>query len=47
MDSKGKKMLHLGEGEHDQVIKMSKSHVSEAERGKRGQMEEDYSQGLV
>lgn len=47
MASKGKKMLHLGEGEHDQVIKMSKSHVSKAERGRRGQMEEDYSQGLV
>ena len=47
MDSKDKKMLYLGKGEHDQVIKMGKSHVSKAERGRRGQMEEDYSPGLV
>lgn len=42
-----RKCFHLGEGEHDQVIKMGKSRVSKAERGRRGQMEEDYSQGLV
>ena len=28
MDSKDRKMLYLGKGEHDQVIKMGKSHVS-------------------
>lgn len=39
--------FHLGEGEHDQVIKMGRSRVSKVERGRRGQMEEHYSQGLV
>lgn len=41
-----RKDFQLGQRKHDRIMKIGKSHMSKGERGRKGQMEEDYSRGL-